>query len=330
VIRELLADLANAPGPSELHQQAVTQRAARILRPSGALARLDYVAAWLAGWQRTDVPEVAKPSLILAAGNHGVVEHGVSSRPAQVTAAVVDAIKAGVATSAVMAERLGVTLRLVDAGVALPAGNIVTEDALTVERFEHLIELGRETVAMLDTDLVLLGEVGVGNTTPSAAVAAVLSGGEVDDFVGAGAALDEDGRLRKRDAVLGAMDRIRGAATPMEVLRRVGGGEHAVLAGAVIEARLRSLPVLVDGFATTAAVAPLQFAVPGSLSHCLAAHLSAEKGHARLLEAVHLTPLLDLEMKLGEGSGALAALPIVRLAAACVVDVATLEEWGLS
>jgi nicotinate-nucleotide--dimethylbenzimidazole phosphoribosyltransferase len=329
VIAELLRDLVAAPGSDELHRQAVIQRAARVLRPPGAFARLDRVAGWLAAWQRTDIPAVSKPAVILAAGDHGVVGRGISAFPAEVTTAMMDAIKAGVATSAVLAERLGVALRLVDAGVGFPTADIVTDDALEVERFEHLVALGRRTVSELDTDLLLVGEMGIGNTTATAAVAAALCGGESSGFVGPGTGLDEDGMARKRQAVRDGVARV-GTAEPLEVLRRLGGSEHAVLAGAIAEARVRSIPVLLDGYVTTAAAASLALAVPSAIDHCLAAHLSPEPGHGLLLERLGLEPLLDLGLGLGEGSGALIALPIVRLAAASVVDVATFDEWGLT
>lgn len=329
MIAEVLRDLAHAPGPDELHRQAVIQRAARVLRPPGAFARLDRVAGWLAAWQRTDVPAISKAALVLAAGDHGVVERGVSAFPAEVTTAMIDAIKAGAATSSVLAERLGVAVRLVDAGVGFPTADIVTDDALETERFEHLVDLGRRTVAELDTDLLLVGEMGIGNTTATAAVSAALCGGDTGRFVGPGTGVDEDGMARKRQAVHDAVARV-GEVGPFEVLRRLGGSEHAVLAGAIAEARVRSIPVLLDGYVTTAAAAVLALAVPGALDHCLAAHLSPEPGHGILLANLGLEPLLDLALGLGEGSGALVALPIVGLAAASVVDVATFDEWGLA
>ena len=329
MIEDLLEELAAARGPDELHRTAVAQRAARSLRPAGALARLDRVAAWLAAWQRTDVPAVSRPALILAAADHGVVARGVSLHSSDVTRAMVDAIKAGVATSAVMAERLGVALRLVNAGVGLPTADIVTDDALPTERFEHLVGLGRQTVSDLDTDLVLLGEMGIGNTTAAAAVAAALCDGvDSDAFVGPGAGSDDETLQRKREAVRRAIERV-GVDRPMELLRRLGGSEMAVLAGVVAECRLRSIPVLLDGYVTAAAAAPLGLEVEGGIDHCLAAHLSPEPGHGILLERLGLEPFLDLEMRLGEGSGALVALGIVGLAAAAVVDVATFDEWGL-
>lgn len=329
VIDGLLAELRAAPAADELHRQAVAQRAARTLRPPGALARLDRVAAWLAGWQRTDTPTVEKPALVLAAGDHGVVGRGVSAYPPEVTTAMVDAIKAGVATSAVMIEQLGVALRLVDGGVGFPTADIVVDDAMEIERFEHLIELGRRTVSELDTDLLLVGEMGIGNTTAAAAVAAALCGGDVERFVGPGAGLDDDGLATKRDVVRQAVARV-GEDTPLELLRRLGGSELAIVAGAVAEARIRSIPVLLDGYVTTAAAGAVGMAVGGAIDHCLAAHLSPEPGHSRILGRLGLEPLLDLEMRLGEGTGALVALSIVRLAAASVVDVATFDEWNLA
>lgn len=328
MVSSLLADLALAPEADELARQAVIQRATRVLRPPGALARLDRVAGWLAAWHRTDVPEVTRPSLILAAGDHGVVSRGVTSYPSEVTQAIIDAIRAGVATSAVMARRLDVALRLVDGGVGHPTADIVTDDALGTERFEHLVELGRRTVAELDTDLVLVGEMGIGNTTSTAAVAAALIGGDTDAFVGRGAGIDDETLESKKDAVRAAVDRV-GTCTPVEALRRLGGAEHAVLTGAIAEARLRSIPVLLDGYVTSVAALALALEIPGSTDHCFAAHLSPEPGHGLVLEKLGLEPLLDLEMRLGEGSGALVALPVVQLAVAAVVDVATFDEWGL-
>ncbi|MDX1448923.1 MAG: nicotinate-nucleotide--dimethylbenzimidazole phosphoribosyltransferase [Acidimicrobiia bacterium] len=325
----ILSDLADARPSDDLARQAVIQRAGRVLRPVGALSRLDRVAGWLAAWQRSAVPEVQRPALVLAAGDHGVARRGVSAYPSDVTSAMVDAIRAGVATSAVMARHLGVAMRLVDAGVGHPTGDIVDDDALVTERFEHLVELGRSTVADLETDLLLVGEMGIGNTTATAAVAAALLGGDVGQYVGPGSGLDAEAVAAKIEVVDAAVSRV-GDAPPLEALRRLGGGEHAVLAGAIAEARMRSIPVLLDGFVTSVAALALGMAHPGAADHCFAAHVSPEPGHRPVLARLGLDPLLDLEMRLGEGSGALVALPIVQLAAAGVVDVATFDEWGLA
>ncbi len=321
-------DLAAIPGPDLLARTALMDRASRVLRPLGALARLDEVAAWLGSWQRTDTPAVERPMVVLAAGDHGVARRGVSAYPTDVTKAMVDAIRAGVATSTVMARSVGALVRLVDAGVGAPTGDISVEAALDRSRFAELVELGRDTVAEIDTDLLILGEMGIGNTTAAAAVAACLGGGPVDNWVGTGTGVEGEAFDRKLEAVGRARDRL-GSAAPSEVLRQAGGSEMAVLAGACLEARLRSIPVLLDGYVVTAAVAPLAFLRPDALDHCLASHLSPEPGHRRLLDRLGMKPLLDLEMRLGEGTGALVAVPVIRMAAEAVVDVATFEEWGL-
>lgn len=329
MVNRYISELRAAPDVDRMSEAAVTQRAAHLLRPTGALARLDEIASWLAGWQRSDCPEVSRPGLLLAAADHGVTVHGVSAYPADMTRAMVDAMRSGVATSVVLAESLGAVVRLVDAGVGEPTADITQSDAMSSERFDHAFSIGRASVASLDVDLLLLGEMGIGNTTAAAAVAAAMFGGDVIDWVGDGTGIGDEARARKIAAVESAVDRVAGETEPLEVLRRVGGAELVALAGATLEARLRSIPVILDGYATAAAVAPLEVAVAGALDHTFAAHLSPEPGHRLLLERIGKSPLLDLGMRLGEGSGALVALPIVRAAALAVTDVATFEEWGL-
>ncbi len=323
-------ELATAPGPDLAAVAAVTQRAGQVLRPRGAFERLDQVAAWLAGWQRTTHPAVTRPSLLLAAADHGVTAHDVSAYPATVTQAMVDAITRGVATSSVLARQVGVEVRVLDVGVGVPTGDLTHEPALTPERFAQAVAAGRMAVAQLDCDLLVLGEMGIGNTTAAAAVAAALVGGDPADWVGPGTGLDEAGLARKRAVVAAACTRLPDDAAPWEILRQVGGAELATLAGACAEARLRSIPVVLDGFVVTAAVTALEMAVPGALAHCVAGHCSPEPGHRRLLDRLGLTPLLDLGLRLGEGSGALLAVPLLRAAAAAVVEVATFEEWGVT
>ncbi len=325
---DVAASLSAAPEPDQLAQTAVAHRAANALRPPGTMRRLDEVAAWLAGWQRTDLPAVDHPALLLAAADHGVAATSVSDLPAQVTVAVVDAIRAGVATSTVLAAGLGVSLRLIDTGVGRPTADIGVADAMPMDRFWSTFEEGREAVATMTVDLLLIGDLGVANTVSAAAVSLALFGGSVSDWVGRRSDVSGEALERESAAVSAAADRVRDDH-PLEVLRRAGGTEMVALAGAVYEARLRSIPVLLDGFATTAAVAPFEVLVPGALDHTMAAHRSAETGHGRLLDRLGKPPLLDLELALGEGSGALLAVPLVRAAAVAVTDVATFDEWGL-
>ena len=324
-LSELLADL---PGPDRAAHDQVAARAATVLRPAGAFARLDTVAAWLAGWQGTTAPKVERPHVAVFAADHGVAADGVSAYPAEVTAAMADAIRSGVATITVLARQAGATLELVDVGVGRPTGNIRVADAMGPEDFDAAVASGLAAVESVDADLLVVGEIGIGNTTAAAAVAAAVLGGEAIDWVGPGTGVVGAALAHKCEVVQTAVDRV-GAVSPLEALRRLGGRELAAMAAAVAAARRRRLPVVLDGFIATAAVAPLAVACPGSLDHCIAGHCSAEPGHERLLGALGLDPLMRLDLRLGEGSGALVAVPIIRMAAAAVVEVATFEEWGL-
>jgi nicotinate-nucleotide--dimethylbenzimidazole phosphoribosyltransferase len=327
--RQVAHLLAGAPGPDLEAAAAVADRAGRVLRPAGALARLDELAAWLAAWQGTPRPAVRRPAAVVFAADHGVAAGGVSAYPAEVTAAMLKALREGVATAAVLARQVGATLDVVDVGVGDPTGDLAREPALDPARFRRCLQAGRDAVAGLDADLLVLGEMGIGNTTAAAAVTAILLDLPAEAATGRGTGVDDAGLARKLAAVEAARRRVGGSGGPLEVLRQAGGAELAALAGAALEARLRRLPLVLDGFVVTAAVAPLGLLHPGALANAIAGHRSAEPGHTALLERLGLEPLLELGMRLGEGSGALAAVPLLRLAAAAVTEVATFDEWGL-
>ena len=325
---DLEAALAEAPEEDSLARTAVAHRAAHLLRPPGSLHRLDEIAGWLGAWQRTDTPVVEAPVLLIAAGDHGVAAHRVSALRPDVTVATIDAIRAGASTSTVLAASLGASVRLVDVGAGRPTEDIVTEDAMSIDRCESSFQEGRDAVATMKTDLLLVGDIGVGSTTAAAALCVALFGGEPAGWVGRGSGIDDEALERKVEAVASAAGRV-GRVTPFEALRRLGGAEMAALAGAVYEARLRSVPVVLDGFVTTAAAAVLESSTVGALGHTLAGHVSFDPGHRRLLAELSMEPVLDVDVALGEGTGALLALPIVRAAAFAVSDVATVDEWGL-
>jgi nicotinate-nucleotide--dimethylbenzimidazole phosphoribosyltransferase len=337
--RQVAHLLAGAPDPDRAAAAAVAGRARQVLRPAGALARLDELAAWLAAWQGTSRPAVRRPAAVVFAADHGVAAGGVSAYPAEVTAAMLKALREGVATASVLARQVGATLDVVDVGVGDPTGDLTREPALDPARFRACVQAGRDAVATLDTDLLVLGEMGIGNTTAAAAVTAILLGLPAEAATGRGTGVDDAARARKLAAVEAARGRVgglkpsppegQGRPPPLEVLRQAGGAELAALAGAALEARLRRLPLVLDGFVVTAAVAPLELLHPGALANAIAGHRSAEPGHTALLERLGLAPLLDLGMRLGEASGALAAVPLLRLAAAAVTEVATFDEWGL-
>lgn len=324
-LEALLRDL---PEADEDSRSAVARRAEQILRPTDALLRLDLLATWLAAWQRTILPKVEAPAVLVFVADHGVTAQNVSAYPASVTAAMLAALREGVATASVMARSIGASLAAIDVGVGDPTGDISTSDAMDDERFIASLDAGVRAVNSLETDLLVLGEMGIGNTTVAAALAASLFGMRPEDWTGRGTGVDDERLARKLAAVAAARARVAGAS-PSEILRRTGGAELAAIAGAVLEARRRSIPVVLDGFVVTAACAAVEVAQPGALDHCVAGHCSAEPGHRLLLEKLALDPLLDLGLRLGEGSGALAAVPLVKLAAECVTAVATFSERGL-
>ncbi len=324
-----LAVLARTTGDSE-SAAAVAARAREVLRPRGALGRLDEIAVWLARWQGTDKPEIGDSAVLIFAGDHGVAAEGVSAYPQSVTRAMIDALESGIATASVMARRVGARLSVVDVGDGVPCGNIRLEPALTPGQLDEAMAIGRKAVAdVAAVDLLIPGEVGIGNTTAAAAIATALLGGDAGAWVGPGSGLDSAGLAHKVEVVSDAVGRAA-ITEPLDALAELGGWELAAIAGAIVEARARSIPVLLDGFVVTAAALPLELAEPGLLDHCWPAHVSAEPGHRLLVDRLGRRPILDLEMRLGEGSGALAAVPIVALAADAVVRVATFGEAGLA
>lgn len=324
----LLADrLADLPGADTAAHEAVAGRATRVLRPAGSLQWLDDLAAWKAGWQRSAVPKVERPGVLVFAGDHGVTAAGVSNYPSDVTAAMLTATQNGQATINAFARAAGATVTAVDVGVGDPTGDMRTEAALTPERFEAITEVAFDAVDALDTDLLVLGELGIGNTTAAAAIAAAFAGGEATVWVGRGSGVDDEGLARKQAAVQESVRRIAGVMDPLEILREVGGSELVAMAAACIAARHRSIPVVLDGYICTASMLPLHRANGAALDHCIVGHCSAEPGHRLLLGALDKKPLLDLDMRLGEGSGAMAAVPLVKMACAGVVEVPTFDEF---
>ena len=324
-LHELLHDL---PAADPACAAAVHDRARDILRPSGALAWLDELAAWIAGWHRTERPRIERPVGLIFAADHGVAAaEAVSAYPPDVTAAMFDAYRHGRSTISAFARQVGATVVAVDVGIGKPTADIRFEAALDAERFDQTVEAAIAAVDRLDGDLLVVGEMGIGNTTPSAAIAAALAGGETAAWVGRGTGIDDAGLARKRAAVQQAVRRIAGVTDPIDVLREVGGCELVAIAAAVVAARRRSLPVVLDGYVVTASVLPLVMIEPAALDHCIVGHCSSEPGHRRLLERLGKRPLLDLDMRLGEGSGAMAAVPLVAMACAGITEVPTFAEW---
>jgi nicotinate-nucleotide--dimethylbenzimidazole phosphoribosyltransferase len=322
--------LSRLPDPDQGARSRAAGRAADLLRPAGALARLDELAIHVAGWQCTPAPCIRRPAGLVFAADHGVAIHGdVSAYPHTVTAAMLDACRQGRSTICALARSVGATFSVVDVGVGRPTGDIRVEPALTPERFDETVAIAVAAVDALDADLLVVGEIGIGNTTVAAALAASLLGGDAEHWVGRGTGVDDDGLRRKREATAATADRVRQLALddPIEILRHAGGAELVAIAAAVVAARLRSIPVVLDGFVATGAVLPIHLAANGSLDHCIVGHRSTEPGHARLLDLLGKPALLDLSMRLGEGSGAMAAVPLVRAACDALAGTATFGEW---
>lgn len=320
--------LDNLPSCDDTARSAIHDRAAQILRPSGALAWLDDIAEWVGGWQRTDRPRIERPVGLIFAADHGVAAATkVSAYPTGVTEAMFAAYREGRSTISAFARLAGAAVTAIDVGIGRPTGDIRYEAALSQERFDDIVGTAFDAVAELDGDLLVLGEMGIGNTTPSAAIAAALAGGETAAWVGRGTGIDDESLARKRRAVQESVRRIAGITDPIEILREVGGAEIAAITAATVAARHRSIPVVLDGYVVTSAVLPLNEIDPGILDHCTVGHCSAEPGHRRLLERLGKAPLLDLDMRLGEGSGAMAAVPLIAMACAGITDVPTFEEW---
>ena len=320
--------LGDLPACDGVARAAIHERAAHILRPSGALAWLDDIAEWVGGWQRTDRPRIERPVGLIFAADHGVAAATkVSAYPTGVTEAMFAAYQEGRSTISAFARLAGATVTAIDVGIGNPTGDIRYEAALSPERFDDIVETAFEAVAELDGDLLVLGEMGIGNTTPSAAIAAALAGGETAAWVGRGTGIDDESLARKRQAVQESVRRIAGITDPIEILREVGGAELAAITAATVAARHRSIPVVLDGYVVTSAVLPLNEIEPSILDHCTVGHCSAEPGHRKLLERLGKAPLLDLDMRLGEGSGAMAAVPLIAMACAGITDVPTFEEW---
>jgi nicotinate-nucleotide--dimethylbenzimidazole phosphoribosyltransferase len=309
---------------------AVAQREAMLTKPPKSLGRLEDLVAWLAHWQGHAPPRLDRAEILVFAGNHGVTARGVSAYPAAVTAQMVQNFAAGGAAINQLARSAGGTLRVIPLSLEQPTADFTQQPALTEQEFLAAVTTGYDAVAP-DCDLLCLGEMGIGNTTAAAAIAAALFGGGGARWAGRGTGVDEDGLARKRAVIDAALARhVATLYDPLAVAAALGGYELAAILGATLAARRQRIPVLLDGFVCTAAVAPLVKLRADTLAHAQAAHVSAEAGHRMLLDELKLTPLIDLTMRLGEASGAAVALHILRAALACHTGMATFAEAGVS
>ncbi|MEG3082244.1 nicotinate-nucleotide--dimethylbenzimidazole phosphoribosyltransferase [Sphingomonas sp. PB2P12] len=325
-----LAALAALPQPDEAARRAAALRQDSLTKPRGSLGRLEDIAIFLAGWQGHARPRLDRVAGIVFAGNHGVVARGVSAYPAAVTAQMVANFEQGGGAVNALCSAAGIDLEIVAIDLDQPTKDFTSAPAMSEGECLAAINIGAAAVPK-GIDLLILGEMGIGNSTVAAALCAASFGGSAADWVGPGTGVDATGIAQKTDAIDEGLARhARSLTTPFEILRHLGGRELAAIAGAVIAARLAGVPVMLDGFICGSAIAPIAAAHPDVVAHCLAGHRSTEPGHARLLDALGLDPLLSLGMRLGEGSGAAVATLMVRAALAVHDGMATFAEAGVS
>ncbi len=324
--RALLRDL---PGPDAHALVAARDRDAQLTKPPGSLGRLEEIAFWLAAWSGRS-PAVNRPLVAIFAGNHGVTKHGVTPFPSSVTQQMVENFAAGGAAINQICITHDLGLKIFDLALDYPTGDITCEAALSERDCAATMAFGMEAVAG-GTDLLCLGEMGIGNTTIAAAIHYALYGGSAEEWVGPGTGSEGEVLQRKIAVVEQAVAFHRDHLDdPLEILRRLGGREIAAMAGAILAARMQKVPVIIDGYVATAAAAILKAANPSALDHCLIGHVSAEPGHLKSIDRLGKTPLLALGMRLGEGTGAALAAGIVKSAAACHSGMATFASAGIS
>ncbi len=327
---DIRALIATMPVADVAAATLARERQANLLKPPGALGRLEEIAIHLATWQGKAIPTMDRPMVTVFAANHGVAALGVSPYPAAVTRQMMDAFSAGRAAVNQICSAFGAGLRVFDLALDHPTPDITGDAALDERACAATIGFGMEAIAG-GTDVLVLGEMGIGNTTVAAALCHGLYGGAAEDWVGAGTGADAAMIARKAEVLRAAMLFHRGHLDdPLEVLRRLGGREFAAIAGAILAARHERVPVVLDGYAVTAAAAVLHALDSSALDHCLSGHRSAERAHGALLARLKLRPILDLEMRLGEGSGGALALGVVKAAVACHAGMATFAEAGIT
>lgn len=321
--------LSSFPGQEDDAVAAAEDRNGQLTKPPGSLGRLEDLAIWYRGWRGGDAAEITAPQIIVFAGNHGVTRRGVSAFPAEVTAQMVANFDAGGAAINQIARSVGAKLDVVALELDRPTEDFTSGPAMHEGDLVAALRNGWDAVDP-GADLLVVGEMGIGNTTAAAALALALLGGEAADWTGRGTGVDDDGLALKTSVVAEAAALHAGQGDGLDMLGRLGGRELAAMAGAIVRAQSLRIPVILDGFICCAAALCLDRTAPGALDHTVAGHRSAEGGHGRLLDALNKPPLLSLGLRLGEGSGAGVAIAVMKAAVACHVGMATFAEAGVS
>ena len=330
-ITDLFENNSAVPAPCDDSRQAASARQDQLTKPQGSLGRLEEIAIFMAGWQKAEKPEINNGYCHVFAGNHGITAKGVSLFPADVTVQMVMNFQAGGAAINQLCQAAGLTLEVTSLTLDEPTKDFSETTAMSRDEVIAAMQTGADAIAD-DADYLCFGEMGIGNTSSAAAIGASQFGGSANDWTGAGTGLDADGIARKTQIIEQALA-LHGTAfdDTITLLGAYGGRELAAIAGGVLAARARSIPVMLDGYICTAAAATLVASFGSSiLDHCLISHKSQEPGHIKMVEALGKTPLLDMGMRLGEASGAALATTIVRSALATHNGMATFAEAGVS
>jgi nicotinate-nucleotide--dimethylbenzimidazole phosphoribosyltransferase len=327
---EIRALFAHLPGADLAAGTAAMLRERDLTKPAGALGRLEELSHWLATWQGRHPPVIDHPRTSVFAGNHGVAARGVSAYPAAVTAQMVQNFIAGGAAVNQLCRVVDTDLRVYEMNLDEPTADFVEAAAMSEADCAKAIAYGMMAIEP-GLDVIALGEMGIANTTSAAALCMALFGGTAEEWTGPGTGVVGAALENKREVVAAAVERHREASgDPLELLRRLGGHELAAIAGAVLAARMGRVPVVLDGFTSTAAAAALFALDPRALDHCIVAHVSAEPGHRRLLDTIGKRALFDFGMRLGEASGATLAIGVLKAAVACHTGMATFSGAGVS
>ncbi|MCF6315066.1 MAG: nicotinate-nucleotide--dimethylbenzimidazole phosphoribosyltransferase [Marinosulfonomonas sp.] len=325
--RAILNDMPAADAAARAGAQA---RNGQLTKPPGALGRLEDLAIWYAGWRGDARPALTAPQIIIFAGNHGVCAQGVSAFPPEVTEQMVINFQAGGAAINQLAKVFGAKMDVHALSLEIPTADFTTEAAMSEAEVVAALMTGWNAVDT-SADLLVTGEMGIGNTTSAAAIAAALFGGAAGDWTGRGTGVDDAGLAVKTRVVADGLARHADVLDdPLQVLRCLGGRELAAMAGAIARARVLRIPVILDGFICSAAASVLEMTVTGALDHTVAGHVSAEAAHGVILKNIGKEPLLALDMRLGEGSGAALAIGVLKGAIGCHSGMATFAEAGVA
>lgn len=329
-LTEFAVILQQAPEVDRQALDAAHDRNGQLTKPPGALGRLEDLAIWYAGWRGTPKPQIAVPQVVIFAGNHGVTAQGISAFPAEVTEQMVLNFQSGGAAINQLSSCFGARLDVHALQLDRPTADFTQGPAMSEDECVAALKTGWAAVDET-SDLLVTGEMGIGNTTSAAAIALALYGGSGADWAGRGTGVDDAGVSRKAKVIeAGLAANPQAAGNGLEALRCLGGRELAAMVGAIARARMLRVPVILDGFICSAAAAALAHAVPGILDHTVAGHVSAEGAHKAILDQIGKKPLLSMDMRLGEGSGGALAISMLQAAVACHLGMATFAEAGVA